>query len=498
MLVEDTPPSVGQDHRRAGILLHLTSLPGTGPCGDLGPGAHHFLDFLTDCGVTVWQMLPVGPTQTDYSPYQSSSVHAGNPRLIGLEPLVQRGWLVPDEWEAAKTSDAGKANALRTAHRRFRQQASPEATDAFARFAEQHDYWLADYALYRALREEAGQPWWRWPEPLRDRDDRVLAQARRRLANDLDYIAFEQYLFFDQWQHLRDHADTRGIRLFGDMPIFVAHDSAEVWARPRDFDLHPDGSLRVVAGVPPDYFSATGQRWGNPLYRWDAMIADGFQFWIDRIRTQFQLFHLVRIDHFRGLESYWEIPADEEFAIHGRWVKASGAALFERLNQYFGEIPLIAEDLGLITEEVETLRRRFRLPGMKVLQFAFSGGAANPYLPFHHDRDSVVYTGTHDNDTTLGWYRSLDRAERDYVDEYLGHPREPMPWPLVRCALASRSHLAVVPMQDILGLDSTHRMNTPGTCHPTNWQWRFDWTDIPPDLPTRVLRLVDLYGRRVG
>ncbi len=497
MLSEDTPPSASQDHRRAGILLHLTSLPGDGCCGDLGSEAHHFIGFLADCGISVWQMLPVGPTQNDRSPYQSSSVHAGNPRLIALGPLVERGWLTQDEADALGESDDGKARALRISYNRFRYGADEGDRHELAGFAAEHSYWLPDYTLFRALREELGQCWWHWPDPLRHRDPAALGEARERLADDLDYITFEQYLFFNQWQALRDHAELRGIRLFGDMPIFVAHDSAEVWARPQDFDLNADGSLRVVAGVPPDYFSATGQRWGNPIYRWEEVVADGFRFWIDRIRTQLRLFHMVRIDHFRGFESYWEIPAEEPHAINGRWVKAPGEALFARLNEHFGQIPLIAEDLGLITEEVEALRKRFRLPGMKVMQFAFSGGPANPYLPFHHDRDSVVYTGTHDNDTTLGWYDSLPEGDRDYVDEYLGWPSEAMPWPLVRCALASRSHLTVLPLQDILDLGSEHRMNTPGTDGAKNWIWRFAWDDVPPDLPERVRRMIGLYGRLV-
>jgi 4-alpha-glucanotransferase len=284
------------------------------------------------------------------------------------------------------------------------------------------------------------------------------------------------------------------VRLFGDMPIFVAHDSAEVWARPEDFDLNPDGTCRVVAGVPPDYFSATGQRWGNPLYRWDQLKKDGFSFWLERMRTQLRLFDMVRIDHFRGFEAYWEVPADEDTAMNGTWVKAEGDALFARLRKEFGALPLIAEDLGVITDEVEALRHKYRLPGMKVLQFAFDGGPGNPYLPFHHDRDYVVYTGTHDNDTTLGWYQSLDAGVQDHIRDYLGLPEEPMPWPMIRCALSSRADLAIVPMQDLLGLDGMHRMNKPGV--PTgNWQWRFSWDQVTDELPTRLTRLVQLYGR---
>jgi 4-alpha-glucanotransferase len=493
MLPDEKPPADCLDRRRAGILLHLTSLPGIGPCGSLGPEAFAFVDFLAECGMSVWQMLPVGPTEANGSPYQTNSAHAGNPRLIALEPLLEAGWLdtLPD---FAEDLDAAQGAALRRSFAGFERHASEDERQALAEIAAEQGYWLDDYALFRALREENGGGWWTWPEPLRHREPEALAAARQRLAGEIRFRVYEQFLFFVQWRRLRAYANGRGIKLFGDMPIFVALDSAEVWAHSKNFDLAPDGSPRVVAGVPPDYFSATGQRWGNPLYLWERMEADGFRLWLDRMRTQMGLFDMVRIDHFRGFESYWEIPADEELAINGRWVKALGDELFERLHQRFGRLPLIAEDLGVITDAVVALRRKYRLPGMKVLQFAFDGGASNPYLPFHHDRDSVVYTGTHDNDTTLGWYLALDADSRALVDEYLGHPDEPMPWPLVRCALASRSHLAMVPMQDVLALDQAHRMNTPGTGS-GNWTWRFEWSQVEPDLAGRLSRLVGLYGR---
>jgi len=492
-MAADKPPADCLDRRRAGILLHLTSLPGLGPCGSLGAEAHNFVRFLAASGFTVWQMLPVGPTQGDGSPYQTSSAHAGSPRLIALEPLLEHGWLdqLPppdDEPEAAKLA------ALARAWQGFQQRAEPADREALAAFAKAQAYWLDDYALFRALHEDRDSPWWQWPEALRHREARALGRARSRLAQAIDYIVFEQFLFFTQWQALRAHAKGLGVKLFGDMPIFVAHDSAEVWARQGDFDLNPDGSLRVVAGVPPDYFSATGQRWGNPLYRWDRIQADGFRFWLARMRTQLGLFDMIRIDHFRGFESYWEIPASEETAIQGHWVKALGDELFERLHQRFGTLPLIAEDLGIITDAVDALRRKYRLPGMKVLQFAFSGDSDNPYLPFQHDRDSVVYTGTHDNDTTLGWYRSLDDGQRGYVDAFLGHPREEMPWPLIRSALASRAHLAILPMQDVLALDGEHRMNIPGTSG-GNWSWRFHWEQVRTGLAQELRELVRLYAR---
>ncbi len=495
MFEEQRPPATCLDRRRAGVLLHLTSLPGAGPCGDLGPEARHFLHFLVDCGISVWQMLPVGPTQADGSPYQTSSAHAGSPRFISLELLRERGWLgeTPGSQEG---SEQGKDRALRQSWVWFRAHASAGEREDLERFIAEQDYWLEDYVLFRALHQELHGPWWCWPAPLRRREPRALTAARRRLADELQYLRYQQYLFFSQWGEFKAYANRHGIKLFGDMPIFVAHDSAEVWARPEDFDLLPDGRPRVVAGVPPDYFSETGQRWGNPLYRWERMHADGFAFWIERMRTQLGLFDMIRIDHFRGFEAYWEIPAEDDHAMNGRWVEAPGDALFEALHGRFDGLPLIAEDLGVITEAVEALRKKHQLPGMKVLQFAFSGGADNPYLPFHHPRDAVVYTGTHDNDTTLGWYQGLDQPLRALVDDYLGYPAETMPWPLIRCALGSRAHLAIIPMQDLLGLADGHRMNTPGTSS-GNWGWRFSWDQVPAELAERVWRRVHQYGRAV-
>jgi len=490
-----TERSTALDRRRAGVLLHISSLPGIGPVGDLGPQAHRFVDFLHDAGLSVWQMLPVGPTQEDGSPYQSSSMHAGNPRFIALEPLQQAGWLEADTLALDSVDDDTRQRLLQQAWEQFKQHADTDQWQRLNRFISEQHHWLEDYALFRALKQEqGGQGWWCWPEPLRDRQPPALIEAQHRLAPALNYIRFEQYQFFSQWQALKQHANDRGIRLFGDMPIFVAHDSAEVWAHPQMFLLDEQGQPRVVAGVPPDYFSETGQRWGNPLYNWERMQADGFSFWLQRMQTQMQLFDLVRIDHFRGFEACWEIPAEEPNAINGRWVKVPGDALFETLYRHHPGLPLVAEDLGIITDQVTALRECFGLPGMKVLQFAFSGEADNPYLPFRHGRNAVVYTGTHDNDTTRGWYLSLSDHDRTYVDEYLGRSREAMPGPLIRAALASRAKLAIIPMQDLLGLDGSHRMNLPGTID-GNWQWRFTWRQLEPELPARLRRQVTLYGR---
>ncbi len=491
-----SPPLLSIHHllkqRRAGVLLHVTSLPGPANVGDLGCNAYRFVDFLVASGMTVWQILPIGPTMFDNSPYQSSSVYAGNPRLISLELPVERGWLkaMPD----SVITDTLRSEAIKQAFEGFRKHASNHDQHDYQRFVAEQKHWLEDYALFRALHQEENACWWDWHYTLRDRQPQALAMARARLKSSIDLTRFEQYLFYTEWMHLKRYANDRGVLLFGDVPIFVAHDSAEVWAHRDLFDLLDDGHPRVVAGVPPDYFSETGQRWGNPLYRWDVMQADGFRFWVERLRAQATLFDLLRIDHFRGFEAYWEIPANEPTAVNGHWIQAPGDELFSVLYRKLPDLALIAEDLGVITPEVDALRKRYHLPGMKILQFAFSGGADNPYLPFHHNQESVVYTGTHDNDTTLGWYKSLDDASREFVDEYLGKPLEVMPWPLIRSALASRANLAVIPFQDILGLDSEHRMNIPGTSE-GNWAWRFTWDHIKPETEERLLRRIRMYGR---
>lgn len=370
----------------------------------------------------------------------------------------------------------------------FTTQANADDKTALHQFAISNP-WLEDYALFVALHDHFQLGWWCWPQALRDRQPEALQQAKQQWAVTIDVIKYQQFVFFAQWQELRRYANSQGVLLFGDIPIFVAHDSAEVWACPEHFDLNPDGSVRVVAGVPPDYFSATGQRWGNPLYRWERMQEDGFEFWIQRLCTQLLLFDLLRIDHFRGFEAYWEIPACEPNAVHGRWMPAGGDALFTRLREVFGKLPLVAEDLGIITPAVEALRCKHALPGMKVLQFAFTGGPTNPYLPANHTHDAVVYTGTHDNDTTLGWYQNLNPYDRHHVDETLGWPQDSMPWPLIYVAMRSVANLAVIPMQDLLSLDTQHRMNLPGTTA-GNWRWRFHWDWLPTGLGERLHQLL--------
>jgi 4-alpha-glucanotransferase len=476
--------------RRAGLLLHPTSLPGPWGNGDLGAEAYNFINFIAAAGFSVWQLLPLGPTNGG-SPYQCFSAHAGNPHLISVEMLRAWGWLDADPRPGVDE----RLDLVRHAHALFRKRNDATEGMEFARFKQGNDAWLDDFALYSALKATYGAAAWTdWPAPLRDRDPAALIEAHRKHATAVENVRFEQFVFFRQWHTLKAYAHQRGVILFGDMPIFVAHDSADVWAQRHYFQLDAQGHPIVVAGVPPDYFSATGQRWGNPHYDWHAMAADGFAWWLQRMESQIDLFDLVRVDHFRGFEAYWEVPATEETAIKGRWVKAPGDALFEALHQRFDPLPVVAEDLGIITEEVDALRTKWALPGMKILQFAFDGGPTNPYLPHHHEENCVVYTGTHDNNTSLGWYQGLDETQRDYVMEYLGRPCEPMPWPLIIAAYESVARMAVVPMQDILGLGEEHRMNTPGTEN-GNWQWRFTWDQVPAGLAGRLHRMTEIYDR---
>ena len=461
-------------------------------CGTLGPDAYRFVDFLASAGQSVWQFLPVGPTHDDGSPYQCLSLHAGNPLCISAASLVSAGWLDAAEPPA---TPAQQQHLLSDAYQGFLQRAGEAERRRFSEFVAANQHWLEDYALYGVLREAHNHvSWVDWPTGLRDREPESLQAARRQYKDSVERVYFEQFVFSRQWQALKEYANRSGVLLFGDLPIFVAHDSADVWAQRDYFQLDDDGRPTVVAGVPPDYFSATGQRWGNPHYRWDRMQQDGFQWWVARFKSKLRLFDLVRIDHFRGFEAYWEIPAAHDTAMGGRWVKAPGDALFEVLRRHFDHLPVVAEDLGLITPEVEAMRLRHGFPGMKILQFAFDGGPTNPYLPHNHHHLSVVYTGTHDNDTTMGWYGALPAETRRHVDEYLHAAGEPMPWPLIRAALASVASLAVIPMQDVLALGSEHRMNTPGKPE-GNWRWRFGWDQVNTAIAPHLLRMSELYGR---
>lgn len=481
--------------RRAGILLHPTSLPGGYGNGDLGADAYRFVDFIAACGFTVWQTLPLGPTHDDLSPYSAQSVHAGNPRLIALEPLIDAGWLRADGGPSVGEDGwAYRRRRLGEARLGFQGKGGKDFA-AFETFRHQNRHWLDDYALYQAIRAANGQrAWFNWTSELRDRQSKALASIRQQQSDAILQSQFEQFLFDQQWMALKRYANERGILMFGDIPLFVGYDSADVWAQRDAFLLDRDGRREVVAGVPPDYFSANGQLWGNPHYAWEAMQADGFQWWKARIRTQLTQFDLLRIDHFRGLEAYWEIPASAKTAVTGRWQLAPGDALFKALKAEFGVLPLVAEDLGIITPEVETLRDAHHLPGMKVLHFAFGGGADNPYLPHNHTVNSVVYTGTHDNNTTLGWFHELDPHTRGHLFDYLGGGPERIPELLTRAAFASVAQLAVVPMQDVLALGGEHRMNRPGVADGC-WRWRFRWDQVGHPVAGHYRHLLDLYGR---
>ncbi len=486
------------DKRRAGILLHITSLPGSSSVGDLGQEAYHFVRFLHDTGISVWQTLPLGLTHADLSPYQSLSAHAGNPELISIDWICKQGWLnlTDINSEANTLSEYPKCQLLNSAFQGFLEHANKSDKRDYAKFCKEKSFWLDDFALFIALRFEfQHQCWNQWPEPIKNREAKALQKAKKRLKKEIDSIKFQQYIFFRQWLELKAYAGQHGVLMFGDIPIFVSYDSADVWANRDVFKLNESGEMTVVAGVPPDYFSETGQRWGNPHFNWDSLEQTGFQWWLNRLQTQLELFDILRIDHFRGLEAAWEIPSTENTAMIGEWVKAPGKALLNAFKSKFGDIPLVAEDLGIITPEVEELRDEFQLPGMKILHFAFGDNAENPYLPINHIKNCVAYTGTHDNDTTIGWAEKLSDEEKRKVYDFLGNPQTSLNYALIDAALGSVANLAIIPMQDILELGTEHRMNTPGTTT-GNWLWRFNWDQVTPEKSERLRYLVEAFYRQ--
>lgn len=461
---------------QAGVLLHVSSLP----LGVLGQNAYQFVDFLVETGATVWQTLPLNMPHGDGSPYQCLSAHAGNPAFISIQRLAERGLVTPTDLVSyfSNFSPAHKHKLLVKAYNSFNESADETLHAAFKRFCRKHASWLDDFALFVVLRNVFGQQCWnQWPKEYKNRDSKTLAQARKQHADELGLNKFIQFIFFEQWLQLKRYANEKNIQMFGDVPIFVAYDSADVWADPQLFKLDKRCNMTVVAGVPPDYFSASGQRWGNPHYNWHAMKQDGFKWWLNRMATQNEMFDMVRIDHFRGLQAAWEISAKEETAIHGKWARAPGDALLTTIRQRFPKMCLVAEDLGVITPEVNALREKHHLPGMKILQFAFGGGDDNAYLPHHIGPESVVYTGTHDNDTTLGWYQQAEDHVKQHFHAYIGNDAPSMPDAMIEMALESRANLAIIPMQDILALDGAQRMNTPGTVS-NNWAWRFNWAQL--------------------
>ncbi len=503
--------------RSSGILLHPTSLPGRFGVGDFGPEAYRFADFLTAAGQSLWQVLPLGPTGYGASPYACFSAFAGNTLLISPELLVEERLVERDEL-SSRPEFAGddrvdfnraqefKERLLEKAFARFKRTTDTGLRSAFLTFCERYASWLDDYALFRALKDRFGGVAWNdWDVSLARRDAAALNGAREELRDGIEAQKFYQFLFFKQWLVLKDYCNERGIKLIGDIPIFVAHDSADVWTNPGEFKLDERGAPVVVAGVPPDYFSATGQFWGNPLYNWEHMRADGFRWWIARVAATLQTVDLVRIDHFRGFAACWEIPGGDRTAERGRWVEAPGRELFTAIRQALGELPIIAEDLGVITPDVEALRDDFGFPGMRVLQFAFGGDTQNQDLPHNYHRNVVVYTGTHDNDTTVGWYESAagtgstrDAAqvakEREFCLKYLHTDGREIHWDFIRAVFGSVANIAIVPLQDVLGLGARARMNLPNSTS-GNWSWRYESDALTDEHSKRLKELTQLYAR---
>jgi len=484
--------------RRAGVLLHPTSLPGSLGSGDLGHQAYRFIEFLNKNAFKVWQMLPLGSTHEDKSPYQCLSSHAGNPQLISVDWLIDKDWLDTEKIKVNETDESYRQCCLQQASDFFYQMEDEAWDSRIQEFIQQHAYWLDDYALFVALKNRyQNKPWYDWPDSIRHRDASALVEARHILRGIIQRTIFEQFVFFTQWHEIRDYAKQYEVELFGDMPIFVARDSADVWAQRENFLMDKDGEMEFISGVPPDAFSDTGQRWGNPLYDWTYMQSTGFNWWKDRFKTQLELFDLVRIDHFRGLQACWQIPYEDETAINGSWVEVPGREMLSELFASFHHLPLVAEDLGVITDSVIELKELFNLPGMKVLQFAFDGNSNNPHLPHRHESNEVVYTGTHDNDTTLGWANNEDNFNKYYFEQYTGlniESTQQSVFAMIRLAMSSVSFLCVLPMQDLLMLDSSARMNTPGTVG-KNWEWRFDWKCVKPETIEKIANLIVLYQR---
>lgn len=503
--------------RSSGILLHPTSLPGRFGIGDTGRAAYDFVDFLVASRQSLWQVLPLGPTGYGDSPYQCFSAFAGNPLLISLDALRDDGLLtaadliaVPDFSDTRV--DYGpvikyKGTLLRRAYEKYLTDLPAVVRAEFASFCKQADAWLDDYAMFRAIKDaHDGVEWMKWDPYLRDRESRALHFFGENHRTEIEAHKFYQYLFFKQWLNLAQYANEQGVRIIGDVPIFVAQDSADVWAHRDLFYLNDEGSPTKVAGVPPDYFSETGQLWGNPLYRWDVMKRDGYQWWIERIRATLSLVDIVRLDHFRGFEKYWAVPAEAKTAINGQWEAGPGEEFFTAIQNELGSLPIIAENLGFITPEVETLRRKFAFPGMSILQFAFgTDPQADEFKPYNFEKNSVVYTGTHDNETIVGWFttegvgettRKLAEVteERDFVLKYLGTDGREINWEFIRLALSSVSDTAIIPLQDVLGVGNDGRMNIPAR-ESGNWGWRFRSADLTARISQRLAELTHIYGR---
>ena len=491
--------------RSSGILLHPTSLPGPYGSGDFGAGAYHFVDWLATAGQKMWQILPLGCTGPGNSPYMSSSAFSGNLLLIDLNELSDFGWLSADDLVLHADFNSHKVNyslvheyrmaRLRLAANRFFADKQYHHITEFEAFCTAEQSWLEDYALFMALTEKFNwQDWGLWPPAFAHREAGALLQASIELSDEIGFWRFCQWCFFRQWRKLKQYANARGVLIIGDMPIFVAYQSADVWSRQQLFELGADNQPTVIAGVPPDYFSATGQRWGNPLFRWSAHEQENYAWWIERIRKTIELFDIVRIDHFRGFAGYWEIPASEPTAIKGRWMPGPGEKLFNAIRNKLGRLPIIAEDLGVITPDVVALLETFDLPGMRVLQFAFGGSSDNIYLPHYFINNMVVYVGTHDNDTTIGWFKSASEYERAFTCKYLRTDGKEINWDLIHAASQSVADIAIYTMQDVLDLGSECRMNLPGSAE-GNWEWRFTWEQVLAQHSEHLYEISALHGR---
>ena len=493
-------------HRTAGVILHPTSLPSRFGIGDFGPTAAAYVEWLAGAGVTWWQVLPLHPPGPGDSPYSAISTFAGNELLISPDLLVEDGLLsdaevaqvpeLPTEWVEYDQVKPFKIGLLRRAYLQFRDSQPPKLVRQLAAFRDQHRLWLGDYALFRAIRDSfGGAPWYEWPHPLAMGEPQALIGWMQEHRQEVDFVEFCQFFFFRQWTALRDWAREMGVGIFGDVPIFVAGDSAEVWAHPGLFLLDDERRPKVVAGVPPDYFSETGQLWGNPLYNWEQMEADGFSWWIARLRHTLELVDLVRLDHFRGFASYWEVPADAETAVHGRWQPGPGRPFFDAVRSALGGLPLVAEDLGEITPDVVELRKELGIPGMAILHFAFSPRPRSTFIPYALDRNMVIYTGTHDNNTTVGWYlEDASDEEKNLVRRYAGSSGQEVHWDLIRLALASVADTAIVPHQDLVGLGADCRMNVPAVGE-GNWRFRITPRMLGEGIQARLWEMVEVYGR---
>jgi 4-alpha-glucanotransferase len=498
--------------RASGVLLHPTSLPGDFGIGDLGPAAYEFVDFLFACSQTYWQVLPLGPTGYGDSPYQCFSAFAGNTLLISPEKLIEYGVLTDVDIESRPKFEKGRADyggvyewkntILSTAFERFHDAGETDLRKEFENFKSENAAWLEDYSLFRAIKaSQAQKPWYEWDEKLKLRDPEAIASERKKLAQEIETQKFYQFLFFKQWNELRSYASGNGIKIVGDVPIFVALDSADVWCNRDKFKLNADGTPKVVSGVPPDFFSKTGQLWGNPIYDWDRMRADGFEWWVERIKHILKMVDLVRIDHFLGFSAAWEVPGGDETAENGNWVKVPGEEVFAAFKEELGDLPFWVEDLGVVTPEAELLRDSHELPGMRILQFAFGGDAGNVHLPHNYVNNCIAYTGTHDNDTTVGWWNALKESDDENASrainhclKYLNSDGVDIHWDFIRAIWSSVADTAVVPMQDLLGLGNEARMNLPATTS-GNWTWRYSEGAITDQLTARLKKLTELYGR---